>query len=72
MSRCHYDQERGFRIEEFHHPLRPVFESWPNARVIELRLMEEMLGTKVVRREVHGGRAGPARVEYEVATLGKR
>jgi len=72
LSRCHYDQEGGFRIEEFHHPLRPVFERWPNARVIELRLMEEMLGTKVVRKEVHGGRAGPARVDYEVATLGKR
>jgi predicted ArsR family transcriptional regulator len=72
LSRCHYDQERGFLIEEFHHPLRPVFERWPSARAIELRLMEEMLGTRVVRREVPGGRAGPARVEYEVATLGKR
>lgn len=72
LSRVSYDAERGFRIEEYHHPLRPVFERWPNTRAIELRLMEEMLGTKVVRKEVPGGRAGPARVDYEVATLGRR
>ena len=38
---------------------------------MELRMMEEMLGTRVLRREVPGGRAGPARVDYEVVTLGR-
>ena len=72
LSRCSYDAERGFRIEEYHHPLQPVFERWPSARALELRMMEEMLGTKVMRKEIAGGRAGPARVDYEVATLGRR
>ena len=72
LSRCSYDAERGFRIEEYLHPLRPVFERWPNAQALELRMMEEILGTKVVRKEIAGGRAGPARVDYEVVTLGKR
>jgi predicted ArsR family transcriptional regulator len=72
FGRCKYDPEQGFRIEEFHHPLREVFEKYPNAVQFELRMMEELLGTKVVRREIPGGRGGPARVDYEVATLGVR
>jgi hypothetical protein len=36
-----------------------------------LRLMEELLGTRVLRREVPGGRGGPARIDYEVMTLGR-
>jgi predicted ArsR family transcriptional regulator len=72
LSRCRYDADRGFRIEEFHHPLRPIFERWPAAQAMELRMMQEMLGSRVERREVAGGRAGPARVDYEVVTLGTR
>jgi hypothetical protein len=37
---------------------------------MELRMIEQLLGTRVVRREVPGGRAGPARIDFEVATLG--
>lgn len=70
VNRCRFDAERGFRIEELHHPLRPVFAAYPRAAAIELRLMEEMLGAKITRREVAGGRAGPARVEFEISTLG--
>jgi len=70
FGRCQYDPEQGFRIEEYHHPLQPIFDAFPNAVQFELRMMEELLGTRVQRREVPGGRAGPARVDYEVATLG--
>lgn len=72
FSRCKYDADRGFRIEEFHHPMRAVFEAYPNAVQFEVRMMEELLGTRVVRKEIPGGRGGPARVDYEVATLGVR
>ncbi len=72
FGRCKYDPEQGFRIEEFHHPLHEVFKSYPNAIQFELRVMEELLGSKVVRREIAGGRGGPSRVDYEVATLGVR
>jgi predicted ArsR family transcriptional regulator len=72
FGRCKYDPGRGFRIEEYHHPLLPVFQVYPGAVNLELRMMEELLGAKVVRREVPGGRAGPARIDYEVATLGVR
>lgn len=70
FSRCHYDAAKGFRIEEYHHPLTPIFQRYPRAIGMELRLMEGLLGTPVVRREVAGGPHGPARVDYEIATLG--
>ncbi len=52
--------------------MAPIFAVYPNAVQFELRMMEELLGTRVVRREIPGGRAGPARIDYEVATLGLR
>jgi predicted ArsR family transcriptional regulator len=72
FGRCKYDAVRGFRIEEYHHPLQAVFAVYPGAVNLELRMMEELLGSRIVRREVPGGRGGPARVDYEVATLGVR
>lgn len=72
FGRCQYDPDRGFRIEDYHHPLWPVFDAFPNAVQFEVRMMEELLGTRVHRREVAGGRGGPARVDFEVATLGVR
>jgi predicted ArsR family transcriptional regulator len=70
FGRCKYDPERGFRIEEYHHPLQRIFEKYPRAISMEVRMLEQLLGTRVVRREVPGGRAGPARVDFEVSTLG--
>jgi len=72
FGRCKYDPERGFRIEEYHHPLVAVFEKYPHAIGIELRMLEQLLGTKIVRKEIPGGRGGPARVDFEVLTLGIR
>lgn len=70
--RCKYDADRGFRIEEYHNPLLAVFERYPYAVQLELKTLEQALGTKIARREVPGGKAGPARVDYEIATLGVR
>lgn len=70
FARCKYDPARGFRIEEYHHPLRAVFERYPRAIGMELRMLEGLLGTRVVRKEIGGGPHGPARVDYEVSTLG--
>lgn len=72
FGRCKYDPERGFRIEEYHHPLLAVFEKYPHAIGLELRMLEQLLGTRIVRKEIPGGRGGPARVDFEVLTLGVR
>jgi predicted ArsR family transcriptional regulator len=70
FARCKYDAERGFRIEEYHHPLLPVFERFPHAVGMELRMLEQLLGSKIARKEIAGGKGGPARVDFEIATLG--
>ena len=70
FSRCKYDPENGVRIEEYHQPLQPIFAKYPRALGMELRMLEALLGTRITRREVHAGRHGPARVDFEVATLG--
>lgn len=72
FDRCKYDPEKGFRIEEYHHPLQRIFEKYPRGIAMEVRMMEELLGSKVVRREIPGGKHGPARVDFEIATLGTR
>ncbi len=72
FGRCKYDPEKGFRIEEYHHPLQRIFEKYPRAVAMEHRMMEQLLGTKVVRNEIPGGRAGPARVDFEISTLGTK
>lgn len=64
FSRCHYDPQNGFRISEYHHPLGRVFAIYPSAQAMELRVMEQLIGSRVVRREISG------RVDYEIATLG--
>ena len=71
FGRCHYDPESGFRIEEFHNPLSKIYAVYPNAVRMEVQMMEQLLGTKVVRNEVSMGK-GRKRVVYEIATLGVR
>jgi len=71
FSRCHYDPSTGFRIEEFHNPFAKVYAVYPNAARMELQMMEQILGTRVLRDEVSTGK-GRKRVVYEIATLGVR
>jgi len=71
FSRCHYDPSTGFRIEEFHNPLSSIYEVYPNAVRMELQMMEQLLGTKVVRDVALVGK-GRKRVVFEIATLGVR
>lgn len=69
FNRCHYDASTGFRLEEFHNPLAKIYDRYPNAVRMEVRLMEELLGTRVDRRETSTGK-GRKRVVYEIVTLG--
>lgn len=68
FARCISDPETGLRIEEYHHPLRPIFAKFPRAVGMELRLLEALLGSRITRREIPGGSHGPARVDYEIAS----
>ena len=65
--RCKVDPDSGLSIEEFHNPLQRVFERYPRAVAMELRMIEQLLGTRVNRREFSGGRNGQPRVVFEVS-----
>jgi predicted ArsR family transcriptional regulator len=69
LARCSYDAKLGFRIEEFHHPMWAIFDAYPAAVGFETRMMESLMGCKIDRREVAGGRHGPARIEFLIHTL---
>jgi hypothetical protein len=58
------------RIEEFHNPLQRVFERYPRVVAMEQRMIEQLLGVRVTRRGLPGGRSGQPRVVFEVAAAG--
>jgi predicted ArsR family transcriptional regulator len=63
------DPALGLCIEEFHNPLQRVFESYPRAAAMEQRMIEQLLGTRVIRRELPGGRTGQPRVVFQMAAV---
>ena len=69
FSRCHYSPAEGFRIEEYHHPMRDLFEKYPAAVQQEVRMMEILLGSKI-ERKVKKMEKGGEMVVYEIAVLG--
>jgi predicted ArsR family transcriptional regulator len=69
FSRCKYDVEHGFRIEEYHNPLYELFEIYPNLIKQEIRMMEQLLGSKVKRQVVELEKGGSL-VIYQIGTLG--
>ena len=70
VVRCVADPEGGLRIEEFHNPLQRVFERYPRVVAMEQRMIEQLLGARVTRRGLPGGRSGQPRVVFEVAAAG--
>ncbi len=69
FSRCYYRPETGFRIEEFHNPMAPIYAVYPSAIRMELQMIEQLLGSKVHRADISVGK-GRRRTVYEIATLG--
>jgi predicted ArsR family transcriptional regulator len=66
---CHYSANSGFIIEEYHHPLHRVFKLYPGLLVMEIRMIEQVLGTRVVRSESKGSQGVKCTV-YQISTLG--
>ena len=63
--RCKTEPDGGAVFEEFHNPLQRVFDRYPRAVAMEQRMIEELLGARVTRQELSGGRAGQPRVIFE-------
>jgi predicted ArsR family transcriptional regulator len=67
FGRCVGGPGLPLSIEEFHNPLQRMFECYPRAAAAELRMIEQLLGARVSRRELPGGRTGQPRVIFEVS-----
>ena len=66
---CHYSADTGFIIEEYHHPLQQVFKLYPGLKLIETRMIEQVIGAKVDRSERKGSQGVKCTV-YQISTLG--
>jgi predicted ArsR family transcriptional regulator len=55
------------RLTELHNPLARIMERYPRAAAMEQRMIEQLLGRRVTRRELPGGREGTARVVFEIS-----
>jgi predicted ArsR family transcriptional regulator len=66
-SRVGEDSGKVLSIEEYHNPLLRIFERYPRTAAMELRMIEQLLGLRVARRELSGGRTGQPRVIFEIS-----
>lgn len=64
---CEAEPGQPVRITEIHNPLQRIFERYPRAAAMELRMIERLLGRKVVRREEPTGRQTPPRIVFEIS-----
>ncbi|MFZ9935428.1 MAG: helix-turn-helix transcriptional regulator [Luteolibacter sp.] len=66
---CEYEQPGGApaRLVEWHNPLGRILERYPHAVGFEQRMIEQLLGTRVIRKEIPGGRETMPQVVFELA-----
>ncbi|MBC8128094.1 MAG: hypothetical protein H8M99_13215 [Gloeobacteraceae cyanobacterium ES-bin-144] len=64
---CENNADSPLQLIEFHNPLQRIFERYPRAASMELRMIESLLGARVTRRELPGGRESTPRVVFEIA-----
>lgn len=51
LMRWDYDPSFGFKVEVYHNPLQRVLDHYPRTIAMEHRMMEEVLGCRILRRE---------------------
>ena len=66
-SHCEAEAGQPIRIVELHNPLQRIFETYPRALAMEHRMIEALLGRRVARHELPGGRDCPPRVVFEIS-----
>lgn len=65
VSQCMIEPGEPVRIVEIHNPLERIHQLFPRAAAMELRMMEQLLGTRLLRSEIPGGRESAPRVVFE-------
>lgn len=66
FGRAKATPDGGFRMEEYHNPLQRIFEHYPRAAVMEHRMLEQVLGNRVVRLEIPVNGSVPPHVVFEI------
>jgi predicted ArsR family transcriptional regulator len=66
-SECECEPGQPIRILEIHNPLQRIFEKFPRAPAMEARTLEQLLGGRVTRHELPGGRQCPPRIVFEIS-----
>jgi predicted ArsR family transcriptional regulator len=66
-SYCECHPGEPIRIVECHNPLQRIFARYPRVAAMELQMIEQLLGTRVVRRELQEGREMPPKVIFEIS-----
>jgi predicted ArsR family transcriptional regulator len=65
-SKCHSAKDGSLRIEEFHNPLQRLFDRYPRAMAMELRMIEQLLGARVERSERPSGRGSQPQIVFQI------
>ena len=66
-SRCEHAPGEPVRIVKSHNPLQRILERYPRAATMELRMLEQLLDCRLIRREIPAGRESPPHVVFELA-----
>lgn len=66
VCRCEREDGKVVRVVEYHNPMQRVFECYPRAAAMELRMLEQALGCRLTRREVPAGRETMPQVVFEM------
>ncbi len=69
ISRCGLGANGAFQLEEYHNPLKRIFENYPRAILMEQRMLEQLVGSRLVRHEVPTNGAVSAHVIFEFPEL---
>lgn len=65
VSQCMIEPGEPVRIVEIHNPLERIHQRYPRSAVMEWRMLEELLGIRLARQELTGGRESTPRVVFE-------
>ena len=66
-SECECEPGRPIQILEIHNPLQRIFEKYPRVAAMEVQMIGQLLGAKVLRHEFPGGRESSPRIVFEIS-----
>ncbi len=65
VSQCMIEPGEPVRIVEIHNPLERIHQRYPRSVAMEHRMLEQLIGVRLARQELPGGRESTPRVVFE-------